>query len=95
MNQEISKNYVVLTYSDYRKENSIEILSCFVEKQQAIDYADNYVNKYKNNEKECHEDTEEDDEEHQGYVYIKGNVIYDKYIDNCMWCAIISNVQII
>ena len=59
-------------YSNYHKENVINILYCFTNKQEAIDYAHTYIktiktieNKHKKNDyKHCNEHCDEHCDEH-------------------------------
>jgi hypothetical protein len=90
-------------YSDYRKENGINILHCFTNKQDAIDYADTYIKTiqdkhkdYKHGDEHYNEDCKQycDSEcnyereiEHNAYVSACVS-FYDKYIRNYDWCSI-------
>jgi len=85
--------YVVFEYTDYRKENYINILGCFTDMSKAFSYADKYVLEKQEQEPEPMLDTEDEynpkpEPEHQGYVSASGNILYDKYITYHSWCAI-------
>jgi hypothetical protein len=83
--------YVVFVYSDYRKENGINILHCFTNKQEAIDYADTYIkiiqdkyNDYKHCDEHCDPECNENCKQYcNEYCNYEREIEHNAYVSAC------------